>query len=167
MSAPAPGAYTEAMSALPTGVAVVAVRDGRDDVGSTVSALCSISADPPVVMLSVIADGYLREVIDRQGAFAVSVLGSGHRAIAGRFSAAGRPSARLLLAAEPHTRGEETGALVLTEALAALECSVEQSLEVGDHAVYFAGVTGLPRVDGGRGGAHPLVRFEGRYRTLG
>ncbi|WP_017559725.1 flavin reductase family protein [Nocardiopsis baichengensis] len=159
--------YTEAMAALPTGVTVVTVRDGRDDIGGTVSALCSISADPPVVMLSLSAEGYLREVVDRQGAFAVSVLGAGHRALAGRFSAEGRPSARLLLDAEPHARGEATGALVLTEALAALECTVERSLEVGDHAVYFAAVAALPRVEGGRGGAGPLVRYGGGYRTLG
>ncbi|WP_017594684.1 flavin reductase family protein [Nocardiopsis potens] len=159
--------YTEAMAALPTGVCVVTVNDDRDDIGSTVSAFASISADPPIAMLSVIADGYLREVIDERRAFAVSVLGEGHRAIAGRFSAEGRPSARLLLAAEEHHRGAATGALVLDGALAAFECAVLQRTEVGDHVVYFAEAAVLPEVAGARAGSSPLLRYGGRYRTLG
>jgi len=160
-------AYTEAMSALATGVCVVTVHDDRDDIGSTVSAFASVSADPPITMLSVIGTGYLREVVDERRAFAVSVLGEGHRAIAGRFAAEGRPSARLLLAAEEHHRGEKTGALVLDGALAAFECAVVQRAEVGDHVVYFAETEVLPEVAGARAGASPLVRYGGRYRTLG
>ncbi|WP_184079748.1 flavin reductase family protein [Nocardiopsis mwathae] len=154
------------MALLPTGVTVVTVADELDDIGSTVSAFASISADPPIVMLSVIRTSYLREVIDLRGAFAVNVLGEGHRAIAGRFAAEGRPSARLLLAAEPHHRGERTGALILGSALAALECSVTQRVEAGDHVVYLAAVDSLPEVAGVRANPSPLIRHDGRYRAL-
>jgi flavin reductase (DIM6/NTAB) family NADH-FMN oxidoreductase RutF len=158
------GAYLDAMARLPTGVAVVTVADGRDDVGATVSAFSSVSADPPVVSVSVAADGYMAEVMAEVGAFAVSVLGAGQRALAGRFSAEGRPSARLLVTGQPHHRGGNTRALVLDDALAALECSVRQSVEVGDHVVFFADVTGLPEV---RGTGPSLVRWSGRYHSVG
>ncbi|WP_121188632.1 flavin reductase family protein [Nocardiopsis sp. Huas11] len=151
------------MAKLATGVAVVTVADGRDDIGATVSAFSSVSADPPVVSIGLAADGYMAEVIEEVGAFAVSVLGAGQRVLAGRFSAEGRPSARLLVTGVPHHRGERTRALVLDEALSALECSVRQRVEVGDHVVFFADVAGLPGV---RGTGPSLVRWSGRYHTV-
>ncbi|MEY9213631.1 flavin reductase [Thermobifida halotolerans] len=157
--------FTETLARFATGVTVVTVADGRDDIGSTISAFASISAEPPIVVVSVASDSYLAEVIDRQGRFAVNVLGARHRAVAGRFAAEGRPSARLLLASEPHHRGERTGALVLDSAVAAVECEVTQRVVAGDHTVYLASVVALPEVTGGADG--PLVRYGGRYRTLG
>ncbi|MFV2197621.1 flavin reductase family protein [Nocardiopsis sp. LOL_012] len=151
------------MALVATGVTVVTVADGRDDVGATVSAFGSVSTAPPIVSVSVGSDGYMAEVIEEVGAFAVSVLGAGQRALAGRFSAEGRPSARLLVSGQPHHRGGHTRALVLDDALAALECSVRQKVEVGDHAVFFADIVGLPAV-GGRGPA--LVRRAGRYHSV-
>ncbi|WP_285757913.1 flavin reductase family protein [Nocardiopsis ansamitocini] len=155
------------MGRFATGVTVVTVADGRDDIGSTVNAFASVSADPPMVLVSVSTDSYLTEVIDRQGGFAVNVLGSAHRAIAGRFSAEGRPSARLLLAGEPHHRGTLTNALILDAAIAAVECSVHQRVEAGDHIVYLARVRSLPEV--GRTGSEskPLIRYKSRYHHLG
>jgi len=157
--------FTETLAHFATGVTVVTVADGRDDIGSTITAVASISAEPPLVMVSVRSDSYLAEVIDRQGTFAVNVLSARQKAVAGRFAAAGRPSARLLLASEPHQRGEHSGALVLTAAVAALECEVAQRVVAGDHTVYFASVTALPRVSGAADG--PLLRYGSRYRTLG
>ncbi|NYI95796.1 flavin reductase (DIM6/NTAB) family NADH-FMN oxidoreductase RutF [Streptomonospora nanhaiensis] len=164
----APAAYTETMARFATGVTVLTVRDDRDDIGSTVSAFTSVSADPPSVLVGLAAHSYLCEVLDAQGAFAVSVLAADQRALAGRFAAEGRPSARLLLAEEPHRRGERTGALVLEDAVAALECVVAQRVPAGDHVLYIAEVAGLPDVGRGRADqAGPLLRFGGRYRTLG
>lgn len=159
--------FLEAMALLATGVTVVTVADGRDDIGSTVSAFCSISADPPIVMLSVFEESYLCEVVGAVGRFAVNVLGAQHRALAGRFAAEGRPSARVVLAREPHHRGEHTGALILDTALAALECEVEQRVGAGDHTVFLARVSGLPEVGGPVGEMSPLIRWAGRYRGLG
>ncbi len=165
MSVPG-GAYLEAMALLPTGVTVVTVADGRDDIGATVSALVSISTDPPVVMLSVAGEGYVAEVVEEVGAFAVSVLAADQRAVAGRFAAEGRPSARHLVSGLSHHRGGHTGAIVLDDALAALECSVRQRVEVGDHTVFFADVVGLPEVGAERRGP-AMVRWDGRYHSLG
>ncbi|WP_051064594.1 flavin reductase family protein [Nocardiopsis halotolerans] len=151
------------MALLPAGVTVVTVADGRDDVGATVSSFGSVSAEPPVVSVGVDAHGYMAEVIEEVGAFAVNVLGHDQRAVAGRFSAEGRPSARLLVTGQAHHRGERTRAIVLDGSLAALECSVRQSVPVGDHVVFFADVVGLPEV---RGGGPALVRWSGRYRAV-
>lgn len=155
--------YLDAMSAVATGVTVVTVADGRDDIGATVTAFGSISAEPPVVSVSVDSSGYMAEVMAEVGAFAVNVLGASQKALAGRFAAEGRPSARLLAANQPHTRGEHTRALVLEEALAAMECRVRHTVEVGDHTVFFADVIGMPAV---RGQGAALVRRVGRYQAI-
>lgn len=155
--------YLDAVSAMATGVTVVTVADGRDDIGATVTAFGSVSADPPVISVSVGSDGYMAEVLEEVGAFAVSVLSASQKALAGRFAAEGRPSARLLVSGQPHHRGERTRALVLDGALAALECSLLRSVVIGDHTVFFADVVGLAEVSGS-GAA--LVRRAGRYHAV-
>ncbi len=152
--------YLDAVSAMATGVTVVTVADGRDDIGATVTAFGSVSADPPVVSVSVGSDGYMAEVIEEVGAFAVNVLSASQKVLAGRFAAEGRPSARLLVSGQPHHRGERTRALVLDGALSALECSVLRHVVIGDHTVFFAEVLGLPVVSGS---GPALVRRAGRY----
>src|SRR5262249_49904607 len=83
--------------------------DGRDDIGTTVSAFCPVSLSPPLVLVSLIADSYPAEVLGRVDRFAVTMLAAGQRALAGRFAVAGRPSARLLLEGVPHQRGRAPG----------------------------------------------------------
>jgi flavin reductase (DIM6/NTAB) family NADH-FMN oxidoreductase RutF len=145
-------------------VVLVTVADGRDDVGATVSAFCPVSADPPLVLISLLAGSYPAELFGREDEpvtrFAVTLLAAGQRMLAGRFAAEGRPGVRLLLDDVPHRRGPDSGALIADGGLAALECAAQQRIEAGDHLLVIARVTGVPYV----GDAHdPLVRFDGRY----
>ena len=153
----------EALASFATGVTLVMVADGRDDIGTTVSAFCPASLSPPLVLVSLIADSYPAEVLGRVDRFAVTVLGAGQRALAGRFAVAGRPGARVLLEGTPHARGEASGALIPGGGLAALECEVSQRLPAGDHLLVIASVLNVPYVaDSG----DPLIRFAGRYPAL-
>ena len=140
------------------------VADGRDDVGATVSAFCPVSAEPPLALVSLMADSYLAELFSRVEApvtrFAVTLLSAGQRVLAGRFAAAGRPGARLILADVPHRRGPDSGALIPAGGLAALECAAERLVTAGDHVLVIAGVLGVVYVsDSGE----PLIRFRRRY----
>ena len=140
------------------------VADGRDDVGATVSAFCPVSADPPLVLVSLQSGSYLAEVFGREdspaAAFAVVLLAAGQRMLSGRFAAAGRPGARLMLGDVPHRRGAVSGALIVEGGLAALECSAEQRIPAGDHLLVIARVTDIPYVTES---GEPLVRFRRRY----
>jgi flavin reductase (DIM6/NTAB) family NADH-FMN oxidoreductase RutF len=156
-------AFRSAMARWASGVALLCVADGRDDVGTTISSLMSVSATPPLLAVSVATDSYLGEVLERQDRWALSLLSSAQRALAGRFSAAGRPSARLLLAEEPHRRGAVSGALLLTGAVAALECAAEQRVQAGDHVLVVARVLAVDHLDPH---ARPLVHADRRYRTV-
>ena len=157
------GRLAEALSAFASGVTLVTVSDGRDDIGTTVSAFCPLSLAPPLVLVSLIADSYPAEVLSRVSRFGVTILGVGQRALAGRFAAAGRPGARLLLDGVPHFRGARSGALIPEGGLAALECEASQRLPAGDHLLVIAAVLAVPYVaDSGE----PLIRFAGHYPAL-
>ncbi|MFF4624412.1 flavin reductase family protein [Nonomuraea jabiensis] len=156
--------FTEAMAQLAAGVAVVTVRDGRDDLGATVSALMSVSLEPPLVLVSLAGDGYLNEVLLRRDRWAASLLSSGQAAIASRFATAGRPSARLLLAGTPHHRGTHSDALVVEGGVAALEAETTTVVPAGDHTLFIATVLAVPYVEAS---LQPLVRLRSRYRPIG
>jgi flavin reductase (DIM6/NTAB) family NADH-FMN oxidoreductase RutF len=157
----------DALSAWAAGVTLVTIADDRDDVGTTVSAFCPVSFDPPLVLVSLAAGSYPAEVLSRPSLpavrFAVTLLSASQKVLAGRFAAAGRPSARLLLDDVPHRRGESSGALIPTGGLAALECSVARRVPAGDHLLVISEVTAVAYV--AEDGA-PLIRFRGRYPVL-
>ena len=155
-----PAGYAEALSAWPSAVTLVTITDGRDDIGTTVSAFCPVSTQPPLILVSLIAESYPAEVLGRLPAFAVTLLAASQRVLAGRFAAAGRPSARLMLADVPHHRGNESGALIPEGGLAALECEVDSRVPAGDHVVLVARVTAVPYV---AESGDPLIRFRGSY----
>ena len=145
-------------------VTLVTAADGRDDIGTTVSAFCPVSADPPLVLVSLLAGSYPAELFGRAEEpvtrFAVTLLSAGQRMLAGRFAAAGRPGARLMLDDVPHQRGPASGALIPDGGLAALECSAERLIPAGDHLLVIARVTDVPYVTDA---AEPLIRFRRHY----
>jgi flavin reductase (DIM6/NTAB) family NADH-FMN oxidoreductase RutF len=155
--------FTEAMAQVAAGVAVVTVREARDDVGATVNTFTSVSLDPPLVMISIAMTSYVNEVLLRQDLWAASLLSGGQAVIASRFATPGRPSARLLVAGTPHHRGPATEALIVEGGVTAIEAETTQVVATGDHTLYVARVLAVDYIDPS---AIPLVRFRGRYRPV-
>jgi flavin reductase (DIM6/NTAB) family NADH-FMN oxidoreductase RutF len=156
-----------ALSAWAAGVTLVTIADGRDDIGTTVSAFMPVSLDPPLVVVSLIAGSYPAEVLSRPSLpalrFAVTLLSAGQKLLAGQFAATGRPSARLILEGVPHVRGVESGALIPSGGLAAVECSVSRRVPAGDHLLVVSAVESVAYV---AEAGDPLIRFRGRYPVL-
>jgi flavin reductase (DIM6/NTAB) family NADH-FMN oxidoreductase RutF len=157
---PVPAGFEAALGAWPGAVTLLTIADGRDDIGTTVSAFSPVSADPPLVLVCLLADSYPAEVLGRLAPFAVTLLAASQRVLAGRFAAAGRPSARVLLANVPHRRGGSSGALIPEGGLAAVECAVTGTVPAGDHVVFIARVTEVPYV---AEAGDPLIRFRSGY----
>ena len=157
----------DALSAWAAGVTLVTIADGRDDVGTTVSAFMPVSRDPPMVLVSLAVGSYPAEVLSRPSLpaarFAVTLLSAAQKMLAGRFAAEGRPSARHLLDDVPHRRGEASGALIPSGGLAALECSVARRVPAGDHLLVIASVEAVAYA---AETGDPLIRFRGRYPVL-
>src|SRR5215211_817611 len=75
-------AFTEAMSALASGVVMVTTRVDDRPWGTTVSAFTSVSAEPPTILVSLRSDAATAQGIDESGRFGVSILGRHHCAVA-------------------------------------------------------------------------------------
>jgi flavin reductase (DIM6/NTAB) family NADH-FMN oxidoreductase RutF len=142
-------------------VCLLTIADGHDDIGVTVSAFCPVSAEPPLVLVSLMAQSYPAELLAGAASeFAVTLLTAGQRVLAGRFAASGRPGARHMLDDVPHDRGPRSRALIPSRGLAAIECAVDQLIPAGDHLIVLARVLIVPYVspDG-----VPLIRFRRHY----
>ncbi|GHA63544.1 flavin reductase family protein [Streptomyces termitum] len=161
--------FRAALSRLAAGVVLVTAHDPDDgphggDAGMTATAFLSVSLDPPLVLVSLRTGSRMDDLLDEVPTWAVSVLAENQRHVAGRFAMKGRVSDRLLFADLPHTRGTASGAPLLDDALATLECRTENRVTAGDHTLVIGRVltVGLPAPDD-----EPLAYFRGRYRTLG
>ena len=159
-----PAGLADALSTFATGVTLLTIADERDDVGTTVSAFCPVSRMPPLILVSLMAESYPAELLGRVDWFAVTVLTAGQRVLAGRFAAAGRPGARLMLDDVPQQRGRASGALIPDGGLAALECEVSERIQAGDHLLALATVRHVPYL---AEAGQPLIRFAGRYLATG
>src|ERR1700750_424189 len=133
-------------------VTLVTVADGRYDIGATLSSFSPVSAEPPLVLVSLLSGSYPAELFSRPDEpvtrFAATLLSGGQRVVGGRLAAAGRPGARLMLDDVPHRRGPRSGALIAEGGLAALECSAERLVTAGDHLMVLAGGTRVVYVAG-------------------
>ena len=152
--------FSAALGQYAAGVCLLTVRDGIDDVGTTVTSVMSVSAVPPLVAVGLTAAGYPAEVLEEVGRCALTVLGAQHAIVASRFSSAGRPSARHLLESVPWRRAAGSGGIVLTDAPAALDCRLDRLIPAGDHVLALLEVTAVLAVDET---VRPLLRLRGRY----
>ena len=102
-----PQAVTAALASFASGVTLVMIADGRDDIGTTVSAFCPVSLDPPLVLVALMAESYPAEAVARPGGpagFAVTLLAAAQRVLAGPVRggrAAGGAAAARRRAAHP------------------------------------------------------------------
>ncbi|MEJ3745748.1 flavin reductase family protein [Actinomycetes bacterium KLBMP 9797] len=123
------------MAAWPTGVAVVtSAADGRP-VGCTVTAVASVSADPPLLLVSLATKSRTLAAIARTGRFALCVLSTAQRDLARTF-ATGDPVGRF--AGVPFDW--VFGVPVLRAATAGAVCAIHSRLPVADHVL----VVGAP-----------------------
>jgi len=147
------------MRRAPASVSVVTVDTGHDRLGLTVSALVSLSLDPPLVGLSIGRDAAMHELLREAGRFAVSLLAGGQEWLAQHF-ARGVPPIGMWSGIATEDGG--TGAPRLVGALGWLDCLVVSEHEAGDHS-FFVGEVESVRLGAP---APPLVYHDGAYRTL-
>jgi flavin reductase (DIM6/NTAB) family NADH-FMN oxidoreductase RutF len=151
--------FSTALRQYAAGVCLLTLQDDIDDVGTTVTSVMSVSAAPPLLAVGLAADGYPAELLADVGRCAVNVLAAQHAIVASRFSSAGRPSARHLLESVPWTRSD-SGAIVLADAVVAVDCLLERIVPAGDHVLALLAVEAVPVLNPA---APPLIRLRGRY----
>jgi flavin reductase (DIM6/NTAB) family NADH-FMN oxidoreductase RutF len=122
----------QVMAAYPTGITVVAACDDRGEpYGLTVNSFTSVSLDPPLVLVCIGHASSWHDHLVRGSGFAINLLSAGQEEIAVRFST--EPS-------EGRFHGvvwdlSPSGSPVLEDAVAWLDCSLDEVLLGGDHSI--------------------------------
>ncbi len=153
--------YLEAMSEAAATVSVVTTDGPAGRAGVTVSAMCSVSADPPTLLVCVHHLSPACQAIRENGVFCVNVLGDEQSAISDTFAGRLRTASGDKFACA-EWRALATGAPALDDPLVALDCRLVEHLRQGSHYVFIGEVADIALGDGA-----PLVYAKRAYRGLG
>jgi flavin reductase (DIM6/NTAB) family NADH-FMN oxidoreductase RutF len=149
--------FRRACALFPTGVAVLTTRGLNDTPhGLTINAFCSLSLDPPLVLVAVDRACSVLETFENSGHFAINFLSSEQRDLSVRFSEL--PEGRF--SGVPWTPGAE-GAPLLEGAIGSIECRIIQVVDAGDHKALIGEVIAATVGEG-----EPLVFFRSSYAAI-
>jgi flavin reductase ActVB len=154
--------FRDALRHFPAGVTIVTIKaPGHDKPhGLTVSAFASISPKPPLIMVAIDHRGLGHEMLQVEGAvFAVNILPQDKMELSNRFAWV-KDVDRF---AEGDWKTAVTGAPVLKDALAWLDCTIHHRYDAGTHTIYLGEVQAseTPRAD-----EAPLIYWNRGYRRL-
>ena len=151
-----PQSFRAAMRSLAAPVTIVTtVDDAGRPWGFTASSVCSLSLDPPLLLVGVARTSSCYEALVNSRSFLVNLLTANHAALATRFATSGIDR----FADGPFEVA--AGGAYLPDAAALIRCRVAERLTVGDHTL----VVGAVAHASVRGGA-PLLRHDRTYHTL-
>jgi flavin reductase (DIM6/NTAB) family NADH-FMN oxidoreductase RutF len=144
-----------------TGVTIVTTRGEEHAYGMTANAFSSVSLDPPLVLVCVMAHSEGSEHIERNGCFAVNILHADQEPLSRYFASRDRPRGRDAFAEVPH-RIAASGSPILEGAIGYLDCRLHTSHDAGDHEIFIGEVLDL----GFNPDGEPLVFHGGRYKLV-
>lgn len=153
-------AYRDALRHFPSGVTIVTIAADGERHGLTVSAFASITPVPPTVMIAIDKRHRAHALLHEAGAvFAVNILRAEHQALSNRFAWV-KDEDRFAVGRWTQAT---TGAPILEDALAWLDCTVLEKLEAGTHTIFLGRIedSAVPEPD-----ALPLVYWNRTYRDL-
>jgi len=154
-SRPDPASLRTVLGNFATGVTVVTAITPDGPVGMTANSFTSVSLEPPLVLFCAARSSRTYPHIQRASAFAVNILARGQEHVSSVFA---RKDVNRFARVETHT--DATGAPILTEAMAYLDCLISDRIERGDHVIVLGEVesAGMQQDD-----REPLVFFRGGY----
>jgi cob(II)yrinic acid a,c-diamide reductase len=156
-----PRHYRDAMANFAGHVHIVTTDGPAGRRGTTVIAACSVSDDPPTVLVCLMRTNPANEMFMENGVFALNTLGHHHEKLANAFSGLGGLSQD-----ERFARAKwdtiSTGAPTLVDALSVFDCRIVEAKDMATHRVLFGKVTGL-RV-GNK--VRPLIYHDRNYHGL-
>ncbi len=153
--------FREAMARLGAAVNVVTTDGAAGRAGFTASAVCSVTDDPPTLLVCMNRSSENNAVFKSNGVLCVNVLLARQRALADTFAGLTGLSGQARFA-EARWGTLATGAPVLEGAVAAVDCEVEEVLEKGTHSVLFGAVRAVRLGDAGSA----LIWWARDYREI-
>ncbi|MCB9778996.1 MAG: flavin reductase family protein [Alphaproteobacteria bacterium] len=159
--------FRNAMGRFAAGVTVLTCRtaDGADH-GMTASAVCSVSKDPPLLLVCVTKGNATDQVLQTAHGFALNILARDQVDLSNRFAGWGVDPAADRFAGLALDRAPHTGAAWLPGAVCRIDCAVHGVLDGGDHHIYLGRLEAVD-APGDRTDQDPLLYFAGAYRAVG
>jgi flavin reductase len=155
-SSPLRTGFIEAMSRTASTVGIVTTDGEAGRLGLTVSSICSVTADPPTLLVCINKRSPIGDAIRQNVCFAVSCLRADQRNVAESFAGRPRRGSPYDFSSSQWTTGR-TGSPLLIGAIAQFDCRLQDLHEVGTHTILVGLVEeardthGTPLVYGRRG----------------
>ncbi|MEX2245506.1 MAG: flavin reductase family protein [Dehalococcoidia bacterium] len=143
-----------------TGVTVITTAAGEELQGMTANAITSLSLDPMMMLVCVDKDSHTHRVLSAGGVFAVNILSEHQEEVSRLFAKRGGPEVGSLRG-QRFTLGT-SGAPLLEDCLAYLDCRVRGVLDGGDHSIFLGEVVEARVLSDAR----PLLFYRGHYHSL-
>ena len=134
--------FRDAMARLGAAVNVITTTGADGPRGFTASAVCSVTDDPPTLLLCLNRGSDNHDPLKANGILCVNTLAASQEALSPMF--AGFTNVQQ---AERFEQVEwttlETGSPVLKDAVVSFDCRIENVVEVGTHTVFFCQVQAI------------------------
>jgi flavin reductase (DIM6/NTAB) family NADH-FMN oxidoreductase RutF len=148
--------FRDAMRRLAATVTIITTSEGKNWHGMTATAVTSVSADPPALLVCVNQSASLHEPLLGSGRFCVNLLRACHTDLCGVFSGQRDGAERFAVG---QWLADESGLPYLADAQASLLCTVELKLPYATHTVFIGRVDTVRIFDE----VKPLIYQDGRF----
>ena len=149
--------FRDAMARLGAAVNVVTTTAPDGPCGLTASAVCSVTDDPPTLLLCINRESEMNEAFKASGVLCVNTLAASQEELSPLFAGfTGVPQGAARFESG-RWRTLSTGAPVLSDAVVSFDCRVTQWTEIGTHTVFFCEVEAIQT-----GAAHEGLIYFGR-----
>lgn len=149
--------FRQVLGHFPSGVTIVTTCHNGTLHGITVSSFCSLSLDPPLVLVCIDQNCHAHSLIQQSDMFAVNILAEDGEGLSRHFAS----RIQNKFADIPHYLGE-TGAPLLENASATIECQLVNLLPGGDHTIFVGRVVSAKAYTDTR----PLLYHKSAYHRL-
>jgi flavin reductase len=157
--APSKADFRSAMARLGAAVNIITTDGPGGRAGFTASAVCSVSDEPPSLLVCLNRSASVYETFKRNAVLCVNVLGAGHQDISNLFG--GKTSMDERFAAATWSEGV-SGSPVMAQACVSFDCRLRQITEVGTHDVLICEVLAIHN----SAQTHSLIYFNRQYHEL-
>lgn len=151
--------FTSAMRRVASSVTVVTTDGPGGRHGATVSAFCSVSADPPSALVCLKADSRIARSVAANGMFCVNVLPRSRQDVADRF--AGSDDAHIVDRFDGIEEPPSGCPTPLIAGATAFHCDLRKTVEFGSHRIFIGHV-----VQTWEGTTEPLAYLNGGYHCV-
>ncbi|MEO7912333.1 MAG: flavin reductase family protein [Roseiflexaceae bacterium] len=148
--------FRQAMGHFASGVTVVTTAVGNDLYGMTVSSFSSLSLNPPLILICIDKSVPSHDILKDTSRFVVNILEERQEHLSRRFATSASDKFKGVA-----WHSGKLGLPVLNNTLAAIECSLRDTLDGGDHTIFVGEVVDAEVREGA-----PLLYYRRGYHEL-